>query len=383
MPPPRQPASCAIVRSEPEVRALRDALARVAERAGAASGIVQHPDWLLYELEWRGDIMSPYLVVARDGQGELIGYAPMLAYRHHARVPLGGHHLPIYHGPVVRLLGEGVVAAPRHREAVERGVADALQGDRQQRVIRIQETTLPNALAGALARGAGGFHSVSANMLEQRNWSIAPAASLADYLGALGSKKRNDLARRLRNVYKKLGEDAHLRVFDMPDAMQEYTTLMNPLYARSWHAVDMPTDWTAPARLALFRRLAAEGRVIGHLLMQGERPVAYVHGYRMAGRYLLDDTGYDEAFAALGVGSSLVFQVVQDLLERFPGETIDFGYGDNQYKRVLANQQATCGSLYLVRGLVPRARFGVIGPVRQVYRWMHRKVRSEQASGNG
>jgi CelD/BcsL family acetyltransferase involved in cellulose biosynthesis len=381
MPPPRQWPSCATVRSEAEVRALREELARVAEAPHAASGVVQHPDWLLYELEWRGDIMSPYLVVVRDAQGQLIGYAPMLGYVHHARIALGGRHLPIYRGHALRLLGEGVVADPVHRDTVEQAVAAALLGDRQARVIRIQETALPNRLAAALSRGVDRFSPVSANLLEQCSWSIAPQASLADYLGMLGAKKRNDLTRRLRNVYKKLGEGSCLRLFDTPERVEEYGALMNQLYARSWHAAELPIDWTAPARLGLFRRLAAEGRLLGHVLMQGERPVAYVHGYRMGGRYLLDDTGYDESFASLGVGSSLVFQVVQDVLARFPGETVDFGYGDNQYKRVLANQQAPCGSLYLVRGVVPRARFGMMAPLRGLYRWMHGRVRRGRAPG--
>ncbi|RDI97044.1 GNAT family N-acetyltransferase [Dyella solisilvae] len=368
------------VRSAEAVRELRDELAQVAGLPGAASGIVQHPDWLLFEVAWRGDIMAPYLVMVRDGQGKLIGYAPMLAYVHHARIHFGSRYLQVYRGRALRLLGEGVVAVPGQRNLVERQVADALLEDRQARVVRIQETALPNALASTMATGARRFSLVQSNMLDQLNWSITPQASLADYLAALGSKKRNDLSRRLRNVYKKLGDQAELRVFETPESVDEYAALMNQLYARSWHAAEQPVDWTLPTRVALFRQLAQDGRLLAHVLMQGERPVAYVHGYRLGGRYLLDDTGYDEEFAALGAGSALVFQAVQDVMARFPGETIDFGYGDNQYKRVLANRQAACGSLYLVRGASPLARFGLIAPLRGLYRWMHGRMRREQAT---
>jgi len=380
MPPVSDNTSCHTIQCEAALRELRDELARVADHPGAASGIAQHPDWLLYELEWRGDIMSPYLIVVRDGRGQVIGYAPMLSYVHHVRIPLGNHYLQVYRGHTLRLLGSGVVATEAHRGVVERHVADALLHDRRARVIRIQETSLPNPLAFSMSMGAHRFSLVQSNMLDQLNWSIDAQPSLADYLATLGSKKRNDLSRRLRNVYKKLGEQAQLRIFDTPESVDEYGALMNQIYARSWHADDMPIDWQAPARLTLFRKLAEGGRLIGHMLMLGERPIAYVHGYRLAGRYLLDDTGYDEEFSSLGVGSSLIFQVVQDVLERFPGETIDFGYGDNQYKRVLANRQTPCGSLYLVRGSVPRARFGVIAPLRSIYRWLHGMKRREQVA---
>ncbi len=123
---------------------------------------------------------------------------------------------------------------------------------------------------------------------------------------------------------------------------------MNQVYARSWHADAVTIDWEQPERRALFARLAAKGQLVGHILMLGDRPIAYVHGYRLGGRYVLDDTGYDEEFSSLGIGSSLVFQAIQDLIERHPGEVIDFGYGDNQYKRVLANRQtrAVLSTLY-------------------------------------
>jgi CelD/BcsL family acetyltransferase involved in cellulose biosynthesis len=185
----------------------------------------------------------------------------------------------------------------------------------------------------------------------------------------MDSKRRNDLTRRLRSVYKKLGEQAQLRIFDAAEQVDEYCALMNQVYARSWHASAQAIDWQLPARRQLFVRLAEEGRVIGHVLMLGGRPIAYVHGYRLGGRYVLDDTGYDEEFASLGVGSALVFQAIGDLFERYPGETIDFGYGDNQYKRVLANRQMPCGSLYVVRGVGASARFALVKPLRWAYRF--------------
>jgi hypothetical protein len=364
-----------------ELRQLRDALARVADMPGAASGVVQHPDWLLFELAWRGEIFSPHVVVVRAPDGNVVGYAPLLAYVHHARLALGPHQVPIYRGRALRLLGSGVVASPAWRVQVERAVAEVLRHTRRARVLRIQETSLPNSFAQALALGPHRFTPVQSNLLDQVSWSIDPAPALGDWLGALGSKKRNDLTRRQRNVYKKLGEQAHMRVFEHPDDMETYAALMNQVYANSWHAKELPIDWQLPARVELFRRLAAQGRLVGHLLLLGDRAVAYVHGYRHDGRYLMDDTGYDEEFAPLGAGSALVFQAVCDLLERHPGDVIDFGYGDNQYKRVLSNRQVPCGSLYLVRGASPLARFGMIAPMRGLYRWARRlSGRAQDAS---
>jgi hypothetical protein len=370
--------TCTVIGCAIALRASRHELARLAETPGAASSIVQHPDWLAFELAWRGPTAVPHVVVVGDGLGQIVGYAPCLIETHRAQLVLGKHRLSIYRGRSLRLLGSDVVASPADRSMVEALIAGMLQRDRSVGVIRIQETMLPNRFAAALSQGKRVFKTIHANMLDQLNWTIQSQPSSAAYLATLGSKRRNDLTRRLRNVYKKLGEQAELRIFDRPEQINEYAALMNRVYARSWHAAEQAIDWELPARRELFRQLADGRQLIGHMLMLGERPIAYVHGYRLGGRYLLDDTGYDEEFASLGVGSALVFQAVQDLLDRYPGEVVDFGYGDNQYKRVLADVSTACGSLYLVRGLVPRLCFGVIGPVRWGYRWVRRRVRGGQ-----
>ncbi|HEY4146812.1 GNAT family N-acetyltransferase [Pinirhizobacter sp.] len=361
-----------VLDSVQELSTMQGELARLAEMPGAASSPVQHPDWLAYELASRGDRVRAHIVLARDDRGRLLGYAPFLVEDHHARIAFGDHRLKVYRGRVMRLLGSGVVAEPSARTAAEAAIATLLRADPSASVLRIQETTLPNTFVEALTGSRRGFTSVAANLLEQVNWTIAPQADAAGWLAVMDAKKRNDLSRRLRNVYKKLGDGARLRVFTTPAEMDEYCALMNQVYARSWHADAQAIDWNEAARRACFTTLAASGRVVGHMLLLGERPIAYVHGYRLGGRYLLDDTGYDEAFAALGVGSALVFQSVQDLMARHPGETIDFGYGDNQYKRVLATEQAECASLYLVRGPMARLRFALVGPMRVAYRTARR-----------
>jgi CelD/BcsL family acetyltransferase involved in cellulose biosynthesis len=374
---------CVVLDDAAALQGLRHELADLAEMPGATSSLVQHPDWLLFELESRGATASPHIVVARNEAGRPIGYAPFLVELQHARIAFGRHHLPIYNGRTLRMLGSCVVASPESRAIAECVISTALRRDRAIRVIRIQETVLPNSLVAALSKGERGFDCVRSNLIDQLNWTIQPQASAAAYLAALESKRRNDLTRRLRNVYRKLGEQARLRIFDTPESMDEYCRLMNRLYARSWHAAALSIDWELPARRALFHQLARRQLVIGHMLMLGERPIAYVHGYRLGGRYVLDDTGYDEEFASLGVGSALVFQAVQDLLERHPGEVIDFGYGDNQYKRVLANRQTPCGSLYVVRGIRATAGFRMIRPLRWIYRGLrhlHRRTRATAGS---
>ena len=369
---------CTTLHTVEALRSLRDELAHVAELPGAASGIVQHPDWIEYEVVSRHDGTVPHVIVVRDGEGRVAGYAPLLAIDHTARLDVAGRRVKLYRGAALRMLGAGVVASDQERGIVELLVSRQLAGDPSVSVVRIQEADLPNRFAMALSHG-GGFRTVAAHLLDQLHWSIDPQPSSEAWLAAMDKKKRADQTQRVGRAYRKLGGDAALRVFDRGEDMAEYCRLMNEVYARTWHHDDLPTDWEAPERVALFQRLADAGQLIGHIVLREGRPLAYVHGYRIGGTYLVDDLGYDEEVAKIGIGSVAVFQAVKALLDRFPGERISFGYGDNQYKRLLSTRAEPCGSLYVVRSTRATAGFHMYAPVRWLYRGLHR-VRTDMQS---
>jgi hypothetical protein len=373
---------CSTLHTLEALRGVRDVLARVAEQPGAASGVVQHPDWIAYEVASRQDGTVPHVIVVRDVEGRVAGYAPLLAIDHTAGLNVGGRRVKLYRGAALRLLGTGVVAGADDRATVSLLVARQLACDSSVRVIRIQEADLPNRFAGALS-GGGGFRTVAAHLLDQVHWLIDSQASSETWLAGMDKKKRADLVQRVGRAYRKLGGDAALRVFERGEDMAEYCRLMNEVYARTWHHADLPIDWEAPERVEVFRRLADAGQLIGHIVVREGRPLAYVHGYRIGGTYLVDDLGYDEDVAKIGIGSVAVFQAVRALLDRFPGERISFGYGDNQYKRLLSTREEPCGSLYVVRSTRATAGFHMYAPVRWLYRGLRRVRADMQARKQG
>lgn len=360
-----------VVTTRAALAAQRHAMATLAERHGASSGIVQHPDWIEYELDRPGGPADPHIVTVTDGDGSLLGYVPLLAVQHTARVNVGGRGVGVYRGQALRLLGSGVVADQPNRAQVAAVAARQLADDPAARVLRIQEAWLPDALAAALDRWAG-YRIVHANLLDQVHWLIDGQPSSDAWLAGMDRKRRGDLVQRVGRTYRKLGGDAALHTYDTPEQIPVYAALMSRLYPRTWHHAAHPMDWQEPSWVALLQRLSAAGHFIGHLVLRNGEPLAYVHGYRASGRYLVDDLGYDEAVARVGIGSVAVFQAVRGMLDRYPGEAVSFGYGDNQYKRLLATRSEACASLYAVRPQRATAGFGVYRPARWLYQGLHR-----------
>ncbi|MGN6482486.1 hypothetical protein, partial [Luteibacter sp.] len=243
---------CSTLHDLDALRAARDEMAALAELPGGCDGIVQHPDWIAYEVESRDDGTAPHVVVVRDSAGRMVGYAPLLAIRHTARLDLAGRRVRVYEGAALRMLGAGVVSSADDRATVMLAIVRQLHGDANIRVIRIQESALPNAFAQALGKGED-MRLVPANLLEQVQWTIRDQPSSAAWLAQMDKKRRTDLSQRVGRAYRKLGSDAALHTFDTPESMPEYCRLMHEVYARTWHHDDLPTQWDHPARVALFQ----------------------------------------------------------------------------------------------------------------------------------
>lgn len=334
-----------------DAQSLRDhrtAISILADDPATGHRVVQHPDWIDFELLMRGAQARPAIVlVLRDG--EPLGYAPILRQVGTTSVELGPLRIPVRAGPYHRLLGADVVARPEHRGIVRGEVARVLREEAGCRVLHVQETPLPSALADAVC-AAGGFRAIQSNPSPQLIWSIAAPGSVDAYLKGFSSKRRKSLQSRSRGVRRDLGGEVDIACFDSAGGVDAYCRQLATVYARSWHAAAAPIDWEAAPLRAVLARLAGDGRLLGYILSVGGRPLAYVHGYHTGGIYEVDNIGYDQDYARHGVGSMLVFEAMLDFFARHPGSGVDFGYGHNVYKRVLANRSEQAGSLFLARG---------------------------------
>ncbi len=59
--------------------------------------------------------------------------------------------------------------------------------------------------------------------------------------------------------------------------------------------------------------------------------------------------GYEPSVADMAPGTVLTFRIIEDLLANDPPSMWDFGYGDNQYKRIVATDETSSGPISLIR----------------------------------
>lgn len=173
------------------------------------------------------------------------------------------------------------------------------------------------------------------------------------YVSSMGRKTRNTLKRRDARLSAAFDHDVALtRVTEEAQVPWLLDTIAD-LYPRTWQGggahrrFQRRRDPREPRWLA---ETARRGWLRAYVLSGRGRPLAFVLGYQDRGVYYYEETGYDQAWAPLAPGTVLNWRLVADLFVWNKPDVVDFGFGDNQYKRVFGNEELLAGTLQLAQG---------------------------------
>lgn len=276
------------------------------------------PDWVLSWWEAFGGAEgdSPMIAVWRGPDGEPDAVVPLLSTRQrpHPRLPVSTR--------TVTVLGSGTAAADHCGFAVAPARADDVR-TWLAAVARRHTLWLPNL---DQATGAA-FVPPGSRLVERTACPTVPADP--DRIGS--ARFRKDL----RHYRRRLAAEGVTFRFRPPDSVDGplLDTLL-ALHARRQQALDRTTmfDTTRkPFHLALSRR-AAPGRGPCAMVADGpEGPVGVLYGFLWGDTFSYYQTGWDQAYARLSLGTVLVAETVSAV--KAHGATVfDFLRGAEDYK---------------------------------------------------
>jgi CelD/BcsL family acetyltransferase involved in cellulose biosynthesis len=224
-----------------------------------------------------------------------------------------------------------------------------------------------SGIAPDLALAAGGVPV-------RAQWREVPYADLdairaagGDYLATLSGNTRYQLRRSARH-YAALGAVRLERAATEAEALAWFDALI-VLHGASWRARGKPGAFADPFMVrfhrALIRQALPRGEIDLLRLRAGEQPVGYLYNFRLGGRVLAYQSGFELSHAGLHGKPGLTchhFAVERALAA---GDAIyDFLAGADRYKRSLTN--AAARQLWIE--LVPRwSPLGVVARLR--HRW--------------
>lgn len=164
--------------------------------------------------------------------------------------------------------------------------------------------------------------------LQYANWYCRTEGhGFAAYMSRRPHKLRNTLRRKKRNLER--DHETHFRMYDSPANLDEGIHDYLKVYGRSWKRPEEPVGFIPQlirlcAELALLRLgiLYVDGTPAAAQFWIKDRSTAYI--YKLA---------HDPDFSAFSAGSLLTARMFEHAIDADRVEEIDFGTGDEAYKR--------------------------------------------------
>lgn len=319
-----------VARSVAEVESLREAWTSM-----PGDSVQTDLDYFLWSLREEPQVVRPHvLAVERDGRTEAIVAARLL----NVRLPCKLGYTTIY-APVVRafcVLHDGLLG---HADPVTAAaVLDELLAGLKRReadMILFRHLEVDSALhRAATARGtfATRQHAVRTDL----RWQIELPSTQAEYLASVSSATRKGVRRTGSHLEHEFGERLSIRVFrepaDLGACFRDVETVAAKTYQRRL-GVGYLGD---PQQLARLTMLMEHGWLRAYVLYLDETPVAFELGELYRGRFRSLAGGYDSSYGHHRVGAHLLVETIGDLAADADVSVFDFGLGDAEYKRKLA-----------------------------------------------
>ncbi|MEX2188682.1 MAG: GNAT family N-acetyltransferase [Pirellulales bacterium] len=325
------------VRTIAELDALRSEWIGFLGDAPEACGL---HDWTYFTALLHREDSEPLVVVVRNN-GVIKAIAPFIRCSGTVPLRLSLIKLGEISLPRLRVVGEDFsIASDVDASDVYRRVFEELPRATSVAVVEAQEF----AIDGRFCK------CVDADGLRGTKWKRSPTAdaqlchtirfppSFNEYVGALKSRDRTNLRRRHKKLAAFFDGDLKLVRISATEQIDSFLLALDHICAETWQSqvYGRRTRSTERER-RFFATLVELGWLRSYLLFGKEQPLAFQVGIQYPGRYDFLETGYDARWSHLGPGTVLEYLVLEDLLSSDRPDVGDFGFGDAEYKRILAN----------------------------------------------
>ncbi len=208
------------------------------------------------------------------------------------------------------------------------------------------------------------------------NWHL-PVAGLdwPAYLAGRPGELRETIRRRLARAAR--DKTISFDLITGPDGLDTAIAAYEAVYARSWKEPEPYPDF-GPAFL---HAAAAAGILRMGVLRQGGVPVAAQYWTLCGGTASVLKLAHDEAARALSPGTVLSARMIRHLLEHDHATELDFGRGDDPYKRGWTGQRRPREGLLLCPLLHPAGLAAIVRQAAGAARhWVRRRIGSPATS---
>ena len=185
------------------------------------------------------------------------------------------------------------------------------------------------------------------------HWQAEIPGSLDDFLARRSRRRRESVRRYGRRLERAYGDQARVEVYRSRDQIERLFADSAVVHRATYqHGLGVGFTDEEPHR-SLTALAMDRGWFRGYVLYLRDAPAAFWHGNAYEGVFGVGATAFDPAFGDDRPGTYLLMRLVEDLAADPSVHTLDFGFGDAEYKRHFGDESWLEEDVVLVE---PRAR---------------------------
>ena len=165
------------------------------------------------------------------------------------------------------------------------------------------------------------------------HWRTQISGSLDEFLARRSRRRRESVRRYVKRLEKTYGDGARIEIFRTRDQIDRLFADSALIHRETYQHVLGVGFSDEKVQRALTELAMDRGWFRGYILYLNDAPAAFWHGNAYKGVFGIGATGFDPAFADARPGTYLLMRAVEDLAADGSVETLDFGFGDAEYKR--------------------------------------------------
>ena len=299
--------------------------------------IYQTPAYFAYALA-SGMAGAELFTVSQCGSGRLVGIVPVVERVHSLDFQAGARRLASFGVPSVVVLGSVPLLPPD--AALWRQLCRFLLA-RYPHCQAVSLTAWPAAPAqppwSPLPRVAATLRHVPHGWRDCHQ--VPLQADYAALLARLGSKRRYNLKRQLRQLEQQRGQLA-LHAITQPAQLPALNAALAAL-----SAPQQRRQWLSGASLLA---LAERGLLLSYVLECAQQPAALILALSDGSVLHVNNILHDPALARLSAGTAILFMAMEDACQRGL-HTLDFGYGSPAHSYQSTNVTQRRGHVLILR----------------------------------
>lgn len=324
------------------------------ESKTSEQNMYQDPNWVLMRLRYDKSISEFAVVIVRKSNS-LSCVAPFYIKKSKIYLTLSLLNLFPFNVRIMKVFGDSIAFSNRISTSeicyeifqalfLSRIVFDFFQIDCLPTKSQFRETLR------TWCRLNGSYRLSSSSRKIQKVHLLKLRGDFDAYLSRMSRKRRYNIKREVRKFAELERCDLKIDKVSCVGEVESFLRNLERVSMNSWQTDVFGYRKRDTSEAIRFHKdIAAKGWLRSYLLKCSDEPIAFILGYQYYNRYYFENTGFNKYWRKHSPGSVLNYFLIKDIFANDRPDILDFGFGDNQYKRMFGTDQYDAEMVYVTR----------------------------------